>query len=566
MNRYLSRILIAIALLLVMVNCQDINLRPKDNLSDSQFWKGPSDFMKAANQLYSTAETFLLEKGKDDPINPTEPRDMDSDIGYNQAANTISNGTWSAPTSDAEWSNRFADFRNCNKIIEKSESYAGDPAEIERYVAEARFFRAYNHWRLMKKFNDIPIITSVLSTESEELYGKRQPQTAVEDFILSELEEAASKLPKQSELQSSELGRITQGAALALKARVALFAGTWAKYHQHRSDYAQLLDQAIDAAKRVIDSHEYQLYEGAGNESYRQLFIDKGDDSPEGIFDSRYAKNIRMHSNAHSVYWGWRGTPTKKLADMYLCKGTGLPIEATGSGFQGYAKIADEFKDRDPRMSQTFLMPGTKYLNANGPDSCVAKFTVRPETRTGYKLWKFMGETVAGVDDATYDYHIIRYAEVLLILAEATFEKDGAISDAVLDQTINVLRSRKGVEMPALNNTFVNAHGLDMLTEIRRERTIELAFEGFRRDDLRRWKKAETELVKPLLGIKYKGTQYEQLNVLNDGNPGHVDANGFLIVDPANVRFFTAPKHYYFPVPLDEIALNSNLLPNNPGW
>jgi len=560
MNRYLSRILIAIALLLVMVNCQDINLRPKDNLSDSQFWKGPSDFMKAANQLYSTAETFLLVDREN------EPRDMDSDIGYNQAANTISNGTWSAPTSDAEWSNRFADFRNCNKIIEKSESYAGDPAEIERYVAEARFFRAYNHWRLMKKFNDIPIITSVLSTESEELYGKRQPQTAVEDFILSELEEAASKLPKQSELQSSELGRITQGAALALKARVALFAGTWAKYHQHRSDYAQLLDQAIDAAKRVIDSHEYQLYEGAGNESYRQLFIDKGDDSPEGIFDSRYAKNIRMHSNAHSVYWGWRGTPTKKLADMYLCKGTGLPIEATGSGFQGYAKIADEFKDRDPRMSQTFLMPGTKYLNANGPDSCVAKFTVRPETRTGYKLWKFMGETVAGVDDATYDYHIIRYAEVLLILAEATFEKDGAISDAVLDQTINVLRSRKGVEMPALNNTFVNAHGLDMLTEIRRERTIELAFEGFRRDDLRRWKKAETELVKPLLGIKYKGTQYEQLNVLNDGNPGHVDANGFLIVDPANVRFFTAPKHYYFPVPLDEIALNSNLLPNNPGW
>jgi len=560
MNRYLSRILIAIALLLVMVNCQDINLRPKDNLSDSQFWKGPSDFMKAANQLYSTAETFLLVDREN------EPRDMDSDIGYNQAANTISNGTWSAPTSDAEWSNRFADFRNCNKIIEKSESYAGDPAEIERYVAEARFFRAYNHWRLMKKFNDIPIITSVLSTESEELYGKRQPQTAVEDFILSELEEAASKLPKQSELQSSELGRITQGAALALKARVALFAGTWAKYHQHRSDYAQLLDQAIDAAKRVIDSHEYQLFEGAGNESYRQLFIDKGDDSPEGIFDSRYAKNIRMHSNAHSVYWGWRGTPTKKLADMYLCKGTGLPIEATGSGFQGYAKIADEFKDRDPRMSQTFLMPGTKYLNANGPDSCVAKFTVRPETRTGYKLWKFMGETVAGVDDATYDYHIIRYAEVLLILAEATFEKDGAISDAVLDQTINVLRSRKGVEMPALNNTFVNAHGLDMLTEIRRERTIELAFEGFRRDDLRRWKKAETELVKPLLGIKYKGTQYEQLNVLNDGNPGHVDANGFLIVDPANVRFFTAPKHYYFPVPLDEIALNSNLLPNNPGW
>ncbi len=553
MKKYPSRIFTAIAIPLLMVNCQKIDLSPKDNLSDSQFWKGPSDFMKAVNQLYTTAESF-------------DVKDVDSDIGYNQAPDVFSNGTWSAPTSDTLWSNRFADLRNCNKIIEKSESYAGDPKEIERYVAEARFFRAYNHWRLMKRFNDIPILTSVLSTDSEELYGKRQPQATAEDFILSELEEAASKLPKQSEVQSSELGRVTQGAALALKARVALFAGTWAKYHQHRGDYGQLLDQAIDAAKRVIESNEYQLFEGAGDDSYRQLFIDQGDDSHEGIFDSRYAKNIRMHSAAHSVYWGWRGTPTKKLADMYLCKSSGLPIEKSNSGFQGYEKISDEFSNRDPRMSQTFIMPGTNYRNANGPDSCVAKFTVRPETRTGYKLWKFMGETVAGVNEAIYDYHIIRYPEVLLILAEATFEKDGAISDNVLNQTINVIRSRKGVEMPVLSNAFVNSNALDMLTEIRRERTIELAFEGFRRDDLRRWKTAATELVKPLLGIKYKGTQYEQLKVLNDGNPGNVDANGFLIIDPANARFFRTPKHYYYPVPLDELTLNPNLLPNNPGW
>src|SRR5690606_4799517 len=132
-----------------------------------------------------------------------------------------------------------------------------------------------------------------------------------------------------------------------------------------------------------------------------------------------------------------------------------------------------------------FIMPGTKYLNAQiGPDSCVAAFTTRPETRTGYKLWKFMGETLGGVDKDTYDYHIIRYPEVLLIWAEATYEKDGAISDDLLSKTINVIRARTGVEMPPLTNAFVTANGLDMRTEIRRERTIELAFEGFRRDDL----------------------------------------------------------------------------------
>lgn len=129
----------------------------------------------------------------------------------------------------------------------------------------------------------------------------------MEDFILSELNEVYSKLPLQSELSSDEVGRVTQGAALALKARVALFAGTWAKYHQHRSDYQQLLQQAIDAATKVIDSGEYALYEGSGEESYRYLFINAGDNSKEGIFDSRYETDIRHHSGACPVYWGWRG-------------------------------------------------------------------------------------------------------------------------------------------------------------------------------------------------------------------------------------------------------------------
>ena len=554
MKRYNTTIIKAIALVIVTASCQDINLSPKDNLDDRMFWRTPADYMKAVNRLYSRTESFGV-------------KDADSDIAFEQSPNSISNGTWAAPNGDGDWSDRFADLRDCNKVIEKSETYAGDASEIARYVAEARFFRAYNHWRLLRKFNNVPLITKVLDTESPELYAERDPQASVEDFILAELEAAAANLPKQSALTANELGRVTQGAALALKARVALFAGTWAKYHQHRTDYAQLLDQAIDAARRIAESGEYQLYEGAGSQSYRKLFIDDGDDAPESIFASRYATDIRMHSTAHSVYWGWRATPTKKLADMYLCKSTGLPIEKPGSGFKGYQKIADEFADRDPRMTQTFIMPGTKYLNAQiGPDSCVAAFTTRPETRTGYKLWKFMGETLGGVDKDTYDYHIIRYPEVLLIWAEATYEKDGAISDDLLSKTINVIRARTGVEMPPLTNAFVTANGLDMRTEIRRERTIELAFEGFRRDDLRRWKTAETALKPALKGIKYKGTEYEEQQVLNSGNPGLVDAEGFLIIDPENGRFFETPKHYYFPVPLDETYLNPNLLPNNPGW
>ena len=539
---------------LFLASCQDIDLLPKDNLPDESFWKTPDDFEKECNWLYTRTETFGT-------------KDTDSDIAYELQENTTSNGTLIAPNADALWDSCYIDLRQCNMIIEKGATYEGDASEIERYIAEARFFRAYTHWRLMDKYNDIPILTKVLSVDKPEININKKKQEDVEKFILSELEAIWSQLPLKSELTAEETGRITQGAALALKARVALFAGTWAKYHQHRSDYQDLLQQAIDAANRVIDSGEYALYEGSGDESYRYLFIDAGDDSSEGIFDSRYETDIRHHSDACPVYWGWRGTPTKKLADMYLVKSTGLPIEHTNSGFQGYATIASEYTDRDPRMTQTFLMPGTDYFSPqDGALTCPPQFTIRPETRTGYKLWKYMAETMVPSDKDVYDYHIIRYPEVLLILAEATYEKDGSISDEVLNKTINVIRSRQGVEMPPLTNAFVQQNGLDMQTEIRRERTIELAFEGFRRDDLRRWGTAETELPQAIKGIKLKGSEYENLNVLNEGNPGLTDEDGFLIVEPAENRHFEVPKHYYYSLPLDELYLNPNLAPNNPGW
>ncbi len=545
---------LAFTFCLGLSSCQDIDLLPKTDLSDPQFWKSAADYRAQVNRLYTTTESFGT-------------KDTDSDIGYELNENTTSNGTLIAPNSDGLWNQCAVDIRQCNTVIAKAQEYDGDISEISRYVAEARFFRAYNFFRMVLRYTDVPMDTIVLTTESEELYAKRAKQAEVEDFILKELDMAAKNLPLQGELTSAEKGRVTRGAAEALKARVALFAGTWAKYWGNRSDYAQLLQQAIDAARSVINSGEYTLYEGGGDQSYRRLFIEDGDDSPEGILDSRYYKDIRMHSAGNSVYWGWRGTPTKKMADMYLCKSTGLPITATGSEFKGYETIESEFDNRDPRMKQTFLMPGTTYLSAQiGQDVCSPKFTTRPETRTGYKLYKFMGEAFTGVNESTYDYHIIRYAEVLLILAEATYEKNGSIGDDVLDQSINVVRSRKGVEMPRLTNAFVNEHNLNMRDEIRRERTVELAFEGFRRDDLRRWKTAEAELTPAIRGIKYKGTEYEEQQVLNDGNPGLVDAEGFLIVEPAANRHFTNPKNYYYSLPLDELYLNPNLGPNNPGW
>ena len=555
MKKIIATVWVFFIALATMSGCQSLDLLPKDNLDNNQFWKTPADFQQAANLLYARMESFNTD-------------DNGSDIAYAGGASSTSNGTYTAPSAERDnYNDRFTDLRDANQIIEKAASYTGNAAGIEVYVAEARFFRAYTLWRLMKRYSSVQLITSTLTENSPELYGARTSQVQIEDFILSELEAVWSKLPLAKDVAAADKGRITRGTALALKARVALFAGTWAKYHGHRNDAAALLDQAIAAAEAVRVSGEYSIWSGEGVDSYRRLFVEKGDDNSEAILDRRYAVNIWMHGTSHRAYNGDRQSPTKKLADMYLMKTTGLPISNPASGFHGYDRMADEFNDRDPRMAQTFLMPGVTFLNPQ--DAAYVSeptFNLRPNTRTGYKTYKFIGEDRTVNEQTTYDCHIIRYAEVLLILAEATFEKNGSISDEVLNNTINAIRARAGVEMPPLTNAFVTANGLDMLTEIRRERTIELAFEGFRRDDLRRWKTAETELAQAIKGFKYVGTEYQEKGVLSESEAARVDADGFYIVEAAENRKFVAPKNYYYSLPLDETKLNPNLLPNNPGW
>jgi hypothetical protein len=153
---------------------------------------------------------------------------------------------------------------------------------------------------------------------------------------------------------------------------------------------------------------------------------------------------------------------------------------------------------------------------------------------------------------------------VLLVLAEALFERDGAISDGDLNTTINELRDRAG--MPFLTNAFVTTNGLSMLAEIRRERTVELAFEGFRRDDLRRWKTAETEMPQALRGVMFVGTEYQQRDsTLVVGTDIQVDANGFVVAEAAVSRQFLQ-KHYLDPIPLQQIQLSRGTLTQNPGW
>jgi hypothetical protein len=277
------------------------------------------------------------------------------------------------------------------------------------------------------------------------------------------------------------------------------------------------------------------------------------------------------------------------MADMFL-DNLGLPITHSGSSFQGHGfsidpitKVAtnNEYLNRDPRMSNNFILPFTQFWYHIPYDRDFSNSNLLNTgafndgfwtSSTGYLIHKFIPETPGPVG---IDFPVIRYAEVLLIYAEAKYELEGAISDADLDRSINKLRYRVG--MPDLTNGFVASNSLDMITEIRRERTVELYLEGFRFDDLRRWKIAEEEMSQDFKSIKFKGTLFESpfevynpmidgISVVDNSLKGYnsYDADGFGVLDKAADRVFE-DKNYLFPLPLLQLTLNPQL-EQNQGW
>lgn len=549
--------------MLLLTSCDNgLDLIPKDTISDATFWKSSLDFKLAANNLYYSLEPFNF-------------RENYSEISFD-VPNAISNGTYQATENNSTWTNSYIYIRRCNKIIEKA-TESPIASDLNQFIGEAKFFRAYNYWMLFRDFGGVPLIKNVLNIEDKELYALRATRKETVDFILKDIEEAAADLPEQSDLSNSDIGRITKGAANSLKAKVALFEGTWEKFRSD-ANANTYLDVAIDAAKTVMNSSQYSLFTGKGLQSYRYLFINEGDDSPESILDYRYETkvNIGGYGFSASVSEGHL-LPTKKLADMYLCS-DGLPITKSPL-FQGYDKTDSEFQGRDPRMTMTIAIPGTGVMQFWYPKPVESwPFYPQRNANTGYITYKFLSEDpVSNEAPAQFgfdnDHHIIRYAEVLLIYAEAIFEKNGTISDEDLNKSINLIRQR--ANMPALlTNSFVKDNGLDMREEIRRERTIELALEGFRYDDLRRWKTAETELPKAIKGIKIVGTEWADPIVVEgrDRNPykdqawqKKTDSNGFIVVENASERFFDPKKHYLMPIPTKEILINPELQ-QNPEW
>lgn len=547
-----TKYILILSIMALFAACS-LDKEPLTTLSPSNFWNTETDLRMALNNLYIN----------DLPDNYMDNQTADA---YGSAANTISSGTYLAPNSDAIWNNCYIQIRTTNDFLESYSKAAVTDAVKKRYAGEARFFRAYYYFWLVKRFGDIPYIAKTLDLSSAELYGPRSPRDTVINRILADVQFAANNIPQQSGMKS-DAGRITKGAALTLQARVALYFGTYFKFHTEVTTslkYKDLLTLAQTASKAVIDSKEYSLYK-----DYRNLFLPAGNDCAEQIMTVRHTSNANnTNYRARALIYDLTCDPTKQLADAFLCS-DGLPIDKSPL-FNGYLPSGTEFNNRDPRMSLTLWKPGDpNYQTPAQP----LKPDFTTNTATGYMFKKYAFDVLpSSANDI-----LMRYAEDLLIYAEATYELNNSISDADLDISINALRARfttgdapiggiapntttspKTVALPKLSNSFVSSNSLDMRTEIRRERRVELAAEGFRFDDIIRWKTAETELPKALLGVKLDKQAYPTVT-----KP--LDANGFVIVQDGSTRFFNPAKNYLFPIPLQQIGFNPQLV-QNPNW
>lgn len=559
--------------MLTFQSCLD--MEPKTQLADTNYWQTPDHFKLFATQFYGWTVDF---KQLDD----SPHSDVRSDLRTGITLDVYSNGTNSIPSSDKTYTNNYNRIRQVNTLLQQAEGYAA-PSDIETSVGEAHFFRAYCYFDLLQVYGDVIITRTPLDIDSPEMQMARNSRDEVVDFILEDLEEAIRLLPEANEISSKDEGRLSSQAASAFLSRVALYEGTWQKFRnggQNNDRSSALLDIAATSAHDVIESGFFELFapEELGTEAYKYLFILENDKSnPAGITKSGNKEYIftRRHdptlaSIGFNITQGRLGNAvyvTRKMANMYL-QSNGLPINPQT---WDYSKVDSEFKDRDNRMSNTLMIPGHTYwgtgggrIDWTGSAEEIANASHKnfmPSTGTGYFPHKWCCErdgVPTGME--AYDYPIIRYAEVLLNYAEAVFERDDKISDEDLAISLNLTRKRVNPNMPDLTNAFVSANNLDMRTEIRRERTVEFYDENFRIDDLKRWKTAEEEMPMNLTGVKWRGTEYE--TKWSDASSKTMDAEGCIICEQGRVW---EEKHYLYPLPIDQLKLNPNLK-QNPGW
>jgi len=499
---------------------------PNDRISKEIFWQSLADAEFAANAVYPTldgTELFSYD-GLTDHLLTNHP--FNANVELQRGFGTIASGRYFN-----EWQDAYQAIRRANDFMDNIDQIEeNDQGAINRLKGEVMTLRAYHYIKLAMLFGDVPLITSGIDIETGRSIT-RDPLNEIWDFVSSDLNQAADWLPYQND------GRVSKGAALGLRARAMLYAGRYA--------------ESAAAAKTIIDSQEYALYP-----DYFEMFQYEGENNQEVILVREFAADV----NSHNIYatgapWsqipGSTGSlyvPTQAIIDLYPMA-NGLLISDPESGYDP----RNPYENRDPRLyhsvflsERTPLPDGGIYGSTPGTDGSDAVQITVYSTATGYNIRKYVDEEdYTNPSNSGLNIILLRYAEVLLTYAEAKIEL-GEIDQSVYD-AINQVRQRESVDMPPI--TPDQSATTDELREmVRTERSIELAFEGFRLFDIRRWRIAEEVMPGVPNGMTY----------VNNSELVQITLEGF-------DRSFDTARDYLWPIPNRERELNTKLT-QNPGW
>lgn len=508
-----------------------------------------------------------------------------------------------APVLSSGWS--WGDLRNINYfIVNNNDPRVPDEAR-RHYQGVARFFRAYFYFEKVVRFGDVPWINKPLDVADADLYGDRDPRTLVMDSVMADINYACANLRAGNDPTRS---LITKWVAYAFKSRLALFEGTFRKYHTELSLQGTAnawLNEAATAARTVMDEGGYSINTTGGpGKSYRQVFISPTPVASEVILASVMDLTLNELNDAN-WYWtsgtyGDKASFTRTFINTYL-NIDGTPFTST----PGYETMLfkDEVKNRDLRLKQTIRSGDYKRISNGVQIPAPPLFSY---TYTGYQPIKWT------LDDMYYDTRdlninsipLIRYAEVLLNYAEAKAEL-GTLTDEDWAATVGVLRARGGItgglaSKPASVDPYLQSVYFPGITdpsilEIRRERGVELSLEGLRFKDILRWKRGE------LMNQEWNGFYVPALNTPMDLNEDGINdvvffqgtkpdlGTGVTYVDVSpmvagkvnsqllkngtsgeltwlnNVPREWNDKMYYYPIPETDMLANPNL-GQNPGW
>jgi len=567
----INKILLLFLFSLTFIGCEEDFLEkpPQDLLTDDSYWASESNVKTFAYGFYSayfvgygsgyTWGDYFSGQSLNDDFAPSNPPLF----------------TQQVPTSGGGWS--FAWVRKANIFIDRVQTVPMEEEAINHWTGIGRFFRALEYHDLVKAFGDVPYYDQeITENDTEQLYKKRDDRTLVMDKVLEDFYFAAENVRDDVEGEKLEVDR---SVVLAFMSRVFLYEGTWQKYYENNPGKAsEYLEASKWAADQVINSGSFSL----GN--YREVFNSLSlSGNPEVILYREYEPGILTHAlNSYNNKEPQTGI-NKNAIESYLAN-DGLPIEISPL-YQGDMGIENVMANRDPRIYETFV---SEELRINGVDS--------DYSTTGYATHKFLNEEIAdepagNSNQNPTDAPIIRYGEVLINYAEAAAELatvgGPALTQTDLDKSINVLRDRPGIMIPHLelsgDQPSVNGQVYDdpdrdgdvssIIWEIRRERRTELMMEGFRLDDLKRWKKLNyvdmveyPEINRGAWVVKsdYPDANLENL-VLTEGDQGYIIPASA----QESLRTFDDPRVYLSPIPLDQITLYRDQgveLEQNPGW